>query len=278
MSDRAVVMQSPERPWRLRIGAGNLTIRRHTAPTAPGHLRMLLKEYRLLSFACFGTLIDRDTGIATALRSLAARSGRHPRREDLLAAFRHHEHAVLQARPGDSFREVLADAHSRLARDWAVPCPDDEHLLFARSIMDWPAFPDAAGSLQYLKRYFRLAIVSNGDRDAIRAAGRRLEVGFDLVCSAEDAGAFKPDRRPFDLLLARADRLGVGPRRSLHVATSVPHDLVPAAATGLACAWLDRAASGGAVMADAEPSSDRFDYVFRSLAHLVRLHQEQLRS
>jgi 2-haloacid dehalogenase len=239
---------------------------------------MLLKDFRLLSFACFGTLIDRDTGIVAALRPLAKRSGKDPRREDLLAAFARHETASLDASSHATFNAVLADAHARLSREWGTSCSDEDHRLFARSITDWPAFADTAGSLQYLKRYFRLAVVSNGDRETIRTVSRQLDVGFDVVCSAEEAGAFEPERRAFDVLLARAGRLGVAPGKALHVTANLPHDLAPVEASGLACAWLNRddpwrAAPGHGP----EPSPDRFAYVFRSLAHLVRVHQEQLR-
>lgn len=235
---------------------------------------MPLTDYRVLSFACFGTLIDRDSGIVAALRPLVRRSGRTVRRADLLEAFGRHEAAALDARRCGSYLDVLADAHARMAREWGAPCPEAEHRLFASAVTDWPAFPDAAGSLQYLKRYFRLAVLSNADRETIRTVSRRLDVSFDVVCSAQDHGAFKPDGRLFEALVARIGRLGATPQQSLHVAASLPHDLAPAAAAGLACAWLDRDATARRTKAPPE----RFDYVFRSLAHLVREHQEHLRS
>ena len=239
---------------------------------------MLLKDCRLLSFACFGTLIDRDSGIAAALRPLATRAGVPPRRDELLAAFDRHEAAILNSRDRATYHDVLAEAHSRLASEWSAPASEADHRLFARSITDWPAFPDAAGSLQYLKRYFRLAVVSVGDRDSIRAVSRQLEVGFDVVCSAHEAGAFDSDRRVFGLLLNRAGSLGIDAGRSLHVAANLPHDLVPTASSGFARAWLRRDAPRRAVAGEAESPQERFDYVFRSLAHLVWTHQEQLRA
>lgn len=239
---------------------------------------MLLKDCRLLSFACFGTLIDRDAGIAMALKPLAARGGAGRRREDLLAAFDRHESAELASQRHSTYLDVLAAAHLQLSREWSVANSEDDHRLFARSIHDWPAYPDAAGSLQYLKRYFRLAVVSNGDRDTLRSVSRRLDVGFDVVCSAHEAGAFKPDQRAFRLLVERAGRLGVGPERSLHVAANLPHDLLPAGSSGLACAWLRRDGSRDGARRDSGAEQDRFDYVFRSLVHLASAHQEQLRA
>ncbi len=238
---------------------------------------MPLTDYRLITFACFGTLIDRDSGLATALRPLVTRSGHGFRREAVLAAFAAHENAALGGSRSSggarTYSEVLSEAHRRLARDWAVTCAPDEHALFARSVGDWPAFPDVAGALQYLKRYFRLAVLSNADRDTIRGIGRRLDLQFDAVWSAEDIGSFKPDRRNFDYLLARLGRLGVGAGQSLHVAASLPHDLVPAATSGLACAWIDREG-----VSQASETARPFEYVFRSVAHLVRAHQEDLRA
>ena len=183
--------------------------------------------------------------------------------------------------PGHSYADTLRETHLRLAREWGVACSGDDHALFARSIADWPPYPDAAGSLQYLKRYFRLGVLSNADRDSLWAASRRLDVQFDALWSAEDVGSFKPDRRNFDFMQARLGRLGVTARQSLHVAASLPHDLVPAAASGLACAWIDRdGASPQARPPGAVPgvATGRMDYAFRSVAHLVQAHQEHLRA
>lgn len=240
---------------------------------------MLLKDCRLLSFACFGTLIDRDAGLASALKPLAMRSGANPRREDLLAAFDRHEAEALESQRHATYLDVLAEAHLQLSRELGASNSADDHRLFALSINHWPAFPDAAGSLQYLKRYFRLAVVSNGDRDTLRVVSRRLEVGFDVVCSAHEAGAFKPDQRPFNLLLDRAGKLGITPGRSLHLAANLPHDLLPAGSSGLACAWLRRDGSRATVLGNGHGApQEPFQYVFRSLAHLVSEHQEQLRA
>lgn len=240
---------------------------------------MLIKDYRLLAFGCLGTLVDRDSGIATALRPLAARSGKDPRREDLLGAFARHEAAARHAGRHATLGDVLAEAHARLAREWGTTCSDGDHRLFARSIRDWPAFPDAAGALQYLKRYFRLALVSEADRDTLRTMDRQLEAGFDLICAAPEHGAIEPDKRVFGALLSGAARLGVPPGRSLQIAARLDHDLAPAAESGLDCAWLDRPGRGLAEAADpGDTARRRFDYVFRSLADLVRTHQEQLRA
>jgi 2-haloalkanoic acid dehalogenase type II len=241
---------------------------------------MPLTDYRLVSFACFGTLIDRDTGVAAALRPLLARRAHAPPRAQLLAAFDRHEADVLESQPGGTYAEVLAEAHRRLARAWHVDCVEQDHTLFGRSIADWPAYADAAGSLQYLQRYLRLAVISNADRETLRAVGRRLDVSFDVVCSAQDAGRFKPDRRLFELMLGRGARIGAAPDTSLHVAAGVAHDLVPAAAAGLACAWIDRGDLPGSApgAGPVGPPPAGVDYVFRSLAQLVRTHQEHLRS
>jgi 2-haloalkanoic acid dehalogenase type II len=238
---------------------------------------MPLTDYRLITFTCFGTLIDRDSGVVAALRPLVARGGASLARDAVLAAFHRQEAAALDDPESHSYADSLRETHRRLARDWGVACPGEEHELFARSIADWPAYPDAAGSLQYLKRYFRLGVLSHADRDSLRAASRRLDVQFDALWSAEDVGSFKPDRRNFDFMQARLGRLGVQPRQSLHVAASLPHDLLPAAASGLACAWIDRdGARPGA--GPAGPPGARVDYAFRSVAHLVRAHQEHLRA
>lgn len=234
---------------------------------------MPLTDYKVLSFACYGTLIDRDSGVCAALRPLLASARLTLPREEVLAAFDRHAAAVRGEQAKVTFAQSLANTHRRLAKDWGVMCSDADHALFARSVALWPAYPDAAGALQYLKRFFRLVLLSNGDQESVAASRRRLDARFEAVFTPEDTGSAKPDRRSFEFLVARLERLGATPRQTLHVAASVPHDLAPAAAAGLGTAWIDRRRASDANGAGA----DRCDYVFYSTADLVRAHQEQIR-
>lgn len=236
---------------------------------------MPLTVYKVLSLACYGTLIDRDAGIAKALRPLLATARLTLTREELLAAFARHESEVLADRPVGPYAALLAETHRRLARDWGAICSEDDHRLFARSVGDWPAYPDVPGALQYLRRFFRVVVLSNADHESVAASRRRLEGRFEAVFTPEDVGSYKPDRRNFEFLIARLERLGATAGNTLHVAASVPHDLTPAAAVGLGTAWVDRGRQSTAAAVAADSGCD---YVFCNTADLVKAHQEQLRA
>jgi 2-haloacid dehalogenase len=126
---------------------------------------------------------------------------------------------------------------------------------FAGSVADWPAFADSAAALARLRRRFRLGVITNCDDDLFAASNRRLGEPFEWVITAEQARAYKPSARNFELALERIGR----PRTALlHVAQSLFHDHVPAQALGLATAWIDRrhdrAGFGATPAASAMPS------------------------
>lgn len=230
---------------------------------------MPLPDYKVLSVACFGTLIDRDAGLHAALRPLAAMAGVALERSEMLSAFARHERERRTAAPDQPYADALLAAHRAVAADWGAICTPDDHTLFARSVSRWPPFPDAAGALQYLRRYFRIVVLTDADRESVEAVARRLDVRFETVLTPHETGACKPDRRVYEHLLARLPRLGATPGQALHAGHSVAHDLRPAVAAGLPVAWIDRGRTGAA------PDCD---YAFTSLAALVHAHQEQLRA
>ena len=124
------------------------------------------------------------------------------------------------------------------------------------SLRDWPPFDDTVAALRRLGRRFRLGILSNVDDDLFADSARLLEVEFAPVVTAQQAGAYKPSRRNFELLLERA---GAPRERVLHVAESLFHDVAPARALGLATVWVDRRAgqegSGATPSATATPDA-----------------------
>ncbi len=165
-----------------------------------------------MSFDCYGTLIDWESGIWSALEPLRARVGVKPAREDALAAFARLESRQQEQTPGMAYPEVLAAVHGRLAAEWGVAANAAEDAAFGGSIGDWPAFPDTAEALEYLKQHFRLVVLSNVDRAGFAATQPWLGVAFDAVYTAQDIGSYKPDVRNFRYLLERLDEAGVGPR------------------------------------------------------------------
>lgn len=240
---------------------------------------MRLTDFEVLSFGCYGTLIDRDSGIFAALRPLLANGQVKLGRGDVLAAFARHEAAQQAETPRMPYSELLSKLHCRLAKEWGILASDDDHALFGKSVAQWPVFVDTPAGLQYLKRYFKLLILSNVDRESFAASARRLEVRFDDVVTAEEVGSYKPDPGNFEALVRRVGELGLDRRRILHVAQSPARDLIPAGRCGLATAWIDRQreTSGAVAHEDAIPPV-RHEFRFPTLVDMVRAHQEELRS
>jgi len=233
-----------------------------------------LADFRVLSFDCYGTLIDWESGIWSALEPLRARVGVKPAREDALAAFARLESGQQEQTPGMAYPEVLAAVHGQLAAEWGVAANAAEDAAFGGSIGDWPAFPDTADALEYLKQHFRLVVLSNVDRAGFAATQPWLGVAFDAVYTAQDIGSYKPDVRNFRYLLGRLQALGFSQDQVLHVAQSLFHDHVPANALGLASAWIDR--RGGCAGGATAPvvGEVRWDFRFGSLGELAEAHRD----
>ena len=236
---------------------------------------MRLTDFKALSFDCYGTLIDWEAGLCAALEPLAERA-RVAVDDGALARFGALESEVQAEHPSWPYPQVLAAVHGRLAEEWAAERDEGEEAAFAHSVADWPAFPDSAEALAYLKGHYRLVILSNIDRASFAASNRRLGVEFDRVLTAEEIGSYKPDLRNFDYLVARLAEDGIGKGEILHVAQSLFHDHVPANRIGLASAWIDRR-SGRDGGATPEPEQGvRYDFRFPTLAALADAHRADL--
>lgn len=233
-----------------------------------------LTDFRALSFDCYGTLIDWESGITTALQPLLAQAPAI-HRDAALEAFARHEARLEKEAPATLYRDLLAEVHAALAQEWGLPPDADADNRFAASVADWPPFADTVAALRYLKQHYKLIILSNVDRDSFRGSQARLGVTFDLVCTAQDIGSYKPDPANFRYLLARLGEQGIAPHEVLHVAQSLFHDHAPANAIGLASAWIDRRhASGGWGATSAPPAGVHYDFRFASLEELAAAHRQ----
>jgi 2-haloacid dehalogenase len=230
-----------------------------------------LPDFKVLTFDCYGTLIDWESGIVAGLEPLVRRAGVGLDREGILAQFAAIESEQQAVTPNLRYSELLSVVHGRLAGVWGVAGDDAENQRFGGSIGDWPAFPDTVEALTALRRRYRLVILSNVDRDGFSASNRRLGVTFDAIYTAQDIGSYKPDPRNFTYLLARLAEDGFQKSDVLHVAQSLFHDHAPANAIGLASAWIDRrhgVAGWGATTPP--PDGVRYDFRFESLAELAK--------
>ena len=253
---------------------------------------MKISDFDTLTFDCYGTLIDWDSGIFAALGPLLSRarigaagdavglsragmglsrSGVELSRDEVLEAFGRLEARQQEKTPDMIYSDLLAEVHGQLAIEWDVARDQAEDADFGRSIGVWPAFPDTVEALRYLRQHFRLVILSNVDRDSFRATGQRLGVAFDAVYTAQDIGSYKPDPRNFRYLIDRLREQGVPKEKILHVAQSLFHDHGPAKAMGLSSAWIDRRqdADRGAM------PEVRYDVRFTSLGALAEAHRAE---
>ena len=240
---------------------------------------MRLSDFKVLTFDCYGTLIDWESGIIEALRPLTRRVSKALTRHDILAAHARHESAQQRYTPTTRYRDLLAIVYKRLAEEWGVTAPWDECIAYGRTIGDWPPFDDSPGALQYLKRYYKLVILSNVDNESFAASNRRLEVAFDAIYTAEDIGSYKPSPRNFQYMLENLTALGVQKAEILHTAESLFHDHAPANQFKLASCWIFRRHDQEGFGATMKPGQmPRYDFRFTSLAEMVKAHEQELRS
>ncbi len=242
---------------------------------------MKLTDFKVLTFDCYGTLIDWESGIFNALTPLVNRAKKADLgRNKLLEIYAVEEAAQEVETPAMPYNQLLGVVYKRLAKLWGVEVTNEEANIFGASVPDWPAFADSASSLQYLKKFYKLVILSNVDRLSFRGSNARLGVEFDAIYTAQDIESYKPSQRNFDYMLARLQKdYGLEAKDILHTAQSLFHDHAPANKNGLASAWIDRRhADEGWGATPQPPGAPRYDFRFESMAALAKAHQEQLRA
>ena len=238
---------------------------------------MQLTDFDTLTFDCYGTLIDWETGIFEGLRPLLDRVEPPLTRDQVLEAHARHESSQQLYTPGKRYQEVLAIVYKRLAEEWGVVHSHEECVTYGRSIRDWPAFPDSADALEYLAQHYRLVILSNVDNESFTYSNSKLRVPFDAVITAEDIGSYKPSPRNFQYMLDKLAGCGVHKEKVLPKAESLFHDHKPANEVGLASCWIYRRHAQQGVGATIDPGMQpRIDFRFDSMADLVAAHRETL--
>jgi 2-haloacid dehalogenase len=193
---------------------------------------------RWATFDCYGTLIDWNAGIRGELEGLF---GVEPAPR-LLERY-HALEPQIQQETYRSYREVLTLTLERLAADEGLQIPEGETSALATSLPRWDPFPEVRDALGELRsRGWRLAILSNSDRDLIAASRERLGVPFDRTIVAEDVGSYKPAHAHWEAFF---ERTGADRGRHVHVAQSHYHDVAPASELGLATVWINRLGERG---------------------------------
>ncbi|MGH7120436.1 MAG: haloacid dehalogenase type II [Acetobacteraceae bacterium] len=231
---------------------------------------MRLQDFRVLTFDCYGTLIDWESGIFAALGPLLARVPLPPSRNAVLEDFARRESEEEARNPTLRYPALLAKVHHHLAEDWGIAPDENEARRFGASVPDWPPFPDSPAALAELERHCQLVILSNVDRASFGASNRRLGVAFDAVFTAEEIGSYKPDPANFRYLVDHLAERGVRKEDILHTAQSLYHDHLPAKRAGLATAWIDRRHDREGFGATPAPSEEvRTDFRFPTLAAMA---------
>jgi 2-haloalkanoic acid dehalogenase type II len=228
-----------------------------------------LTRPRLLTFDCYGTLVDWEGGAAAFLYDLALRHGESepPPGRELRDRWEAMQFEFLQGEYMP-YRDVLARSLRAWMEERGYPWREEEGAALLRSMRSWQPFPDTRPSLERARAAgMKLVIVSNTDRDIVAHTVRHIGVEFDDVITAQDAGAYKPADSVFDYAL---DRIGVPAGEILHVAFGFKYDIGPAARRGMQTAWVNR-------HAEPPPGEAPFDHEWRDLWPLAELAEHTSR-
>ena len=239
---------------------------------------MKLTDYKVLTFDCYGTLIDWEAGIWDALQPLLTANGR----SDITRLAALESHAILEHKqeietPGMLYTDLLTSVHRAFAAKFDLQSSVQLDSDFGDSIAHWPAFPDTADALRYLQTRFKLVILSNVSRAGFAASNRKLGVEFDAIYTAEDIGSYKPAAGNFEYLFEKLSAdFGLARTDILHTAQSLFHDHVPAKKFGLANAWIDRRRlsesgdRGATAKVDERPDIDFLFFSMQEMAEAVK--------
>ena len=213
---------------------------------------MDFSRFKAITFDCYGTLIDWETGIFGALRPVLAAHGKQVPDAEVLQLYSELE---LAAERGvfKNYRDVLMQVVRGFGERLGFQPTENEVRSLPESLANWMPFPDTVAALRRLKSKYRLAIMSNVDDDLFAYTRPKLGVEFDAVITAQQAQAYKPSLKMFELA---QKRIGVDRCEWLHVGQSLYHDVAPAQSMEIATVWVNRPSprpGGAAKTADVRP-------------------------
>lgn len=213
----------------------------------------LLQGITTLTFDCYGTLIDWESGILSAVRSVIGNS--HLTDDQILHAYARAEEA-LEGGPYMPYAQVLRDVMRQIAAEFHVPLTEHQSGAIAASLPSWKAFPDTVAAMHRLRTRFKLGVISNIDDDLFAGTQRTSALPIDWLITAQQCGSYKPSPNNFRQAMAAHH---LTPATMLHVAESLYHDIAPCRALGIRCIWVHRRhgkeGSGATFPAHATPSA-----------------------
>ncbi len=225
---------------------------------------MPVKSPSAITFDCYGTLVDWESGISTFLAQAFKDKRVIADVGEVLRAREEIEFELIQG-AYRSYREILSLSLKEALYRFSVPYSDGDGAQLAESVPNWPVFTETKPALEKLRERSKLAIISNIDNDIIEKTQSNIGVNFHLIVTAQDARAYKPNIKPFEL--ARR-KLGCKPSQVLHVSSGFRYDIPPARKLGFKTAWVNR-------KHEKKPSRQRVDYEFDNLAQLAEALSEE---
>jgi 2-haloacid dehalogenase len=212
----------------------------------------------VISFDCYGTLVDWEAGISSFLTQMLEQKRVVADVAEVLKAREDIEFELIQG-PYRGYREILSLSLKEALYRFSIPCKDRDGEQLAESVPNWPVFKETRAALEKLAEKSRLAIISNIDNDIIEKTRDSIGVNFSLTVTAQDARAYKPSTKPFELALRR---LGCKSKDVLHVSSGFRYDIPPAHKLGFKTAWINR-------KNEKKPVAHQPDYEFQSLTQLA---------
>ena len=223
-------------------------------------------QFKFVTFDCYGTLIDWETGILDAFRSILKSHNKDLNDAEILNLYAELE-SVIEGGEFRPYREVLKEVVRGFGARLGFKSTEQEADSLPESVKDWRPFPDTVSALKSLARHYKLCIISNIDDDLFAQSARQLDVPFHVVVTALQARSYKPSHSNFQLAL---NKIGAPKEQLLHVAESLFHDIVPARALGIKNVWVDRSKGKrgrASRTADVKPDLEVRD--LKTLAELV---------
>ncbi|MEG4807283.1 haloacid dehalogenase type II [Microcoleus sp. F8-D3] len=212
-------------------------------------------QFEVVSFDCYGTLIDWESGILSALKQLLSNREIDSSDEGILELFAEFESELEN--PNNyyiKYRDILQKIVKKFGQKFDFAPTETEINGLVDSVKNWQPFPDTVAALSALKQKYKLAVISNIDDDLFAGTAKHLKVELDWLITAEQVRSYKPSTRNFEIAL---ETMGIAPAKLLHVAQSVYHDIVPAASMGISTVWVnrrhDKPGSGATMPASGKP-------------------------
>ncbi|KAH7063859.1 HAD-like domain-containing protein [Paraphoma chrysanthemicola] len=237
-----------------------------------------LTDFKLLSFDVYGTLIDWERGVVTALEPALKKSGKTDLDPNSILKVVHAVEAPEQSsNPGQKYSELLTAIHPKLCKELGLQEPTkQESETFGASVKDWRAFPDSVEALKRLKKHYKLVVLSNVDNSSF-LANRQASTGlqdfqFDAIYTAEMIGSYKPSLKNFEYMLKRVkEDFGVEKHEVLQTAQSQFHDHHPAKEMEITSSWIYRP---GAIMGNREDPV--WNFKFDTLGEMADAVEKEL--